>query len=176
MSLWTAVPLVLASLIVLVILAVIIWRRFNQNVSREDFSDVIRDLLIGMENGAFSRLDCKDSDVWFSFERISGTDTDATLALRIPRTECSERLSSELHRVLKSQGFELIDEVDNPSLLAKILIPIADIWEKNSGATGAHAARIFLEIIGISLNARFRISEMGKVSRRCVRDEFIDRV
>lgn len=176
MSFWISAPLFLVGIIGISAIAMTIWNPFNQNLSREDFPDLIRDLLIGMENGAYSRLDSRQSKIWFSFERLSGTDTEATLALRIPRTDESERLSGELRRIFDSQGYVLVDEVDNPSLLAKVLVPVADIWEKNSGTTGAHAARLYLETVGIPMNARFRLTALGKVSRRLEKEEFFDRV
>ena len=143
-----------------------IWNPFGRNLSREDFSRCILDLLITSKNGGIIRFDVNDSEVWFSFARVSGSDTAAMLALRIPRGEWTDSVTKDLRQIFESHGFEFVDELDNPSLLAQVLIRVDDIWDKACGAKGAHAARLLLDAIGIPQNARFRISDFREPSKR----------
>ena len=142
-----------------------IWNPFGRNLSRDDFSHLILGLLISSENGGIIRLDQNGSEIWFSFARASGTDTTAILALRIPRGEWSNTVAEDLRQTYEAHGFEYLEEPDNKSLLAQVLIPVDDIWEKACGARGAHAARLLLDTIGSPRSARFRSSDFRKASR-----------
>ena len=169
---------ILGIIVVLVValVALTIWQPFGKNQSSADFPDRIRYLVGHRENGSFYRFDHKGSNVWFSFERLSGSDFDAVLALRIARNERTEAQADELFRVYESHGFEIMSEEDNPSLIARVLIPVKDIWDKSSGAKGAHAARLLLETIGIPRNARFKGTDVGKPSRRALENtELLDK-
>lgn len=165
---------VLLSIVVAVmaiLVAIIIWHRRSRIRSREDFPDMIRALLILRENGAIFRLNHIGSSFWFSFERLSGSDMAAILALRIPRLQRSIRVYDEIIKELTAQGFEVKVEDDNPSLIARVLISVDDIWDKSCGAQGAHAARILLRAIGLSSSAQFRLVEFGQPSRRSLENQ-----
>ena len=138
----------------------------GRNVGRDGLPDLARLVLIQCENGGFKRFDDRNSDVWFSLERLSGTDTSAVLALRIPRIERAVAVADDLRKVYVSNGFEWSDEGGNPSLLARVLIPVDNIWAKASGAKGAHAVRLFLDTLGVSKKARFNIEVGGYPSNR----------
>ena len=154
--------------VVVTFLVLTIWQPSARNQGIEEFPDRIRYLLAHRENGSYYRYEHRESDVWFSFERLSGTDTAAVLALRIPRREWTEDIAGELRRTYESHGFEFVEEEDNLSLIARVLIPVADIWNKASGARGAHAGRLLLETIGIPKDARFKGTDVGKPSRRAL--------
>jgi hypothetical protein len=158
--------LLVVAVIVVGVLAMMIWNPFARNLSREDFSRCILDLLITSKNGGIIRFDDNHSGIWFSFSRASGSDTSATLALRIPRIERTESMVDDLRQVYESHGYEFIDEVDNQSLLAQVLIPVHDIWDSACGAKGAHAARLLLDATGIRSNASFRLSDFRDPSKR----------
>ena len=158
--------LIIVAVIIVGLLTMMIWNPFARNLKREDFSRCIFDLLITSKNGGIIRFDDNDSEIWFSFARASGSDTDATLALRIPRMAWAESMADDLHQTYKSHGFEFVYEMDNQSLLAQVLIHVDDIWDSACGAKGAHAARLLLDAAGISQNATFRLSDFREPSKR----------
>ena len=55
----------------------------------------------------------------------------------------------------------------------------SDVWlsfERASGAKGSHAARIFLETLGVPIGARFKAIEVGQPSRRALENlELVDK-
>ena len=135
---------------------------FARNLSRERIPDIVRNLLIQSRNGAFRRLDHRESDFWFSIERLDGSDSTAVLALRIPRRDWSVTIVQELQSTFESHGFEWVDEKDNPSLLGKVIIPVQDIWAKSSGAKGGYAARLLMDTVGLPVDARFNMEVGGQ--------------
>lgn len=149
-------------LVVAGLIALIIWEPFARKLGQDVFPDIIRTLLIRTENGGFCRFDHRDSDIWFSIERLRGSGSNAVLALRIPRRDWTLGAADELRRVFESNGYRFVVESDNPSLLAKVLIPVDDIWPMSSGASGAHAARLFLQVVGLGQGARFNVEEGGR--------------
>ena len=149
-----------ATIVCLIVLTV--WDPFTRNLGIEKLPDIVRMLLIRMENGGFCRLDHRDSDVWFSIERLDGTDTAATLALRVPRQEWTLAVADELHKTYESLGFEWVDEVDNPSLLAKVLIPIDDIWAISSAAPANRVVRLFVDAVGLPASAKYSLEQAGR--------------
>ena len=162
--------LVLLPLAVLFVLAVI-WHRRLKIRRRDDLPDVVRALLILMANGGIYRLNHIGSDFWFSFERVSGAGGTAVLALRIPRVERTIVDSDNIVNAFTRQGFQVVSETDNPSLIARILISVDDIWDKACGSNGSHAARILLETVRIPSTAKFRLVEFGDPSKRALRNK-----
>jgi hypothetical protein len=156
------------SVIAACVLGLVIWNP-ARNLSQNEFSDSIRGLLIARKNGSTIRFDHTGSDIWFGLERYRGSNKSAVLALHIPRSECTVNVGSELQRIYESNGFEFSEE-DGPSLLARVLISVDDIWDKASGATGAHAGRIFLEAVGLPRSARINMTEFGEPSKRALRN------
>jgi hypothetical protein len=138
----------------------------ERNVGRDRFPDIVRQLLMMGADGAYRRFDHRSSDFWFSIERVQGSDDSADLALRIPRTEEVLALGEELRRKFSAHELRWASEENNPSLLAKVLLPVDDIWAKNSGASGAHAARLLLEALQIPQSARFDVFHGGYPSNR----------
>ncbi len=111
-------------------------------------------------------MDFKKSKFWLSFERVSGDDKAAVIALRIPKHDSIVSIEDELRRQMEANGFMYCEEKDSFSLIAKVLIPVEDIWHSASGAKAAHAARIYLSLSDIPPNARFDYFFTGPVSRR----------
>ncbi len=151
-------------LVLLAIGALVLWP--HSDVSQESLPDVVRNLLVRYRNGAFYRLDDKTSGFWFSMERFEGDDLSATFALRIPRHERTITATDELKQAFLSNGLDWVEEVDNPSLLAVVFVPVDNIWDKSSGARGAHAVRILLEKAGLSPNTKLKLDRQGKPSDR----------
>jgi len=143
-------------------------KKLSNQVRIKDFPDIVRGLLISGENGAITKVEDKESGNWFSFERVSGSDTSAVLALRIPRRQRTTGLETELEEVYRAQGFRFSTDNSNISLLGRVVIPIEDIWNKSSGAEGAHAAHLLLNAIGVAANARFKVHDLGPVSMRAL--------
>ena len=162
---WVVLGLLVFAILVLIIVDAI-WRPHMKNLSQESLPGVVRQLLISKENGGHSRIDFRGSNVWFSFERLSGSDTDAVLALRIPRRSWTEVVIDSLRQSYAANGFEFQDEDGNPSLIGRVLIPIEDIWNETSGAKGAHAARILINLIELPKSARFDVDDAGPASKR----------
>ncbi len=158
--------LIVAAVIIAGVLAMMIRDPVARNLKREDFSTSVLNLLITSKNGGIIRFDHNDSDLWFSFVRASGSDTEATVALRIPRMEWAESMSDDLRQTYTSHGFEFVCEDDSQSLLAQVLIQVDDIWDSACGARGAHAARLLLDAAGIPQNATFRLSDFREPSDR----------
>ena len=176
MSLWVLIPLSLIGIVFLAIVITRFWNPFCLNLTRSDFSDVIRGLMIGKENGSYLRLDSRSTGVWFSVERLRGSDVEATLSLRLSRNEKSERAIGELYRLYDSHGFRLEECEDNPSLIAKVTIPVDDIWAKNSGSNCSHAARLYLDVLGEPIDAKYKADDFGAQSRRMEKKEFFERI
>ena len=154
----------------------VVWVRRAQGYGREDFAHLVRSLLFRMENGGLGRLAHTDSDVWFRFERLSGSGRMAVLSLRIPKAEWSSCTAEEIQRVFTAHGFEYRPEPDSCSLLATVRVPVENIWAGDSGARGSLAARLLLDTIGVTASARFRASEVGRPSRRVLENrELLDR-
>ena len=160
------VVLAIAAALVVGFFAWSIWVGGGRNIGRDRFPDTVRRFLLLFENGAFVRFDDRGSDFWFSFERLDGSDIRATLSLRIPRQDVTLAVANDLRSAYDAHGFEWTEEMGNPSLLAKVLIPVEDIWDKTSGAKGAHAARLLLEIVGLPPNSRFNVRQGGHASKR----------
>ena len=160
------IAIAVAIALVVVLFVWMIWVGGGRNIGRDSFPNQIRHLLILGENGAHKRFNDRESDFWFSLERLKASDSSAVLALRIPRRDSTLAAADELRKTYDAHGFEWAEEEDNPSLLAKVLIPVEDIWTKSSGARGAHAARLLLDASGVPQNARFNIEEGGHRSKR----------
>ena len=157
--------LVIGLLVVLAIGAVFLWR--HPDVGRDYLPDLVRRMLIDAKNGGFIRLDDRKSDFWFSVERFDGDDKSALVALRIPKHERVLAAAQSLKKAFVSNGFEWIDEGrDNLSLLAKVFVPVEDIWNKSSGARCAHAIRLLLNEIGLKPNAKLKVERMYTPSDR----------
>jgi hypothetical protein len=124
-----------------------------------------------MKNGSYIRFDCRKSGIWFSFERLSGSDYDAVLSLRIPKADWSAPFADEIPKVFQAHEFEYFPEQDSHSLLGIVNIPVDDIWAKSSGSRGAYAARLFLDTIGHLPSTKFKASEIGRPSRRALDDK-----
>ena len=157
----------LAALLILIVAVVVaVWNPHMRNLGQDSLPDLIRALLIKKENGGFVRISFRESDIWFSLERVSGSDVSAVLALRIPRREWTDVIVDKLRDAFESNGFDYRDEDDNPSLIGRVWIPIEDIWSKSSGAKGAHAARLLIDAIGLGRDAKFDADDEGQPSRR----------
>ena len=150
--------------LVLLVGAVLLWP--HPDIGRDYLPDLTRQLMVRSQNGGFVRFDDRKSDFWFSLERTDGDDVSATCALRIPRNSRVLAASDTLQNAFLSNGFEWVSEDANPSLLAKVYISVDDIWNKTSGAQGAHAIRILLNEIGMPTNARLKVERMYKESDR----------
>ena len=138
-------------------------------IDRSEFANELRSLLLLTENGSFCRFDHVGSDIWFSFERLSGSDTSAVLALRIPKQDRTVSAAEALQNVYESQGFQFEwTEQENESLLARVEITVEDIWNEYSGVNGAHAARLLIDELGLGHDARFSFKTLGKGSRRAL--------
>ena len=148
-----------------------VWGRRLKITRRDELPDTVRVLLILRANGAISRLNHIGSDFWFSFERVSGSDKSAVMALRIPRLEQTVTCSDGISEAFTQHGYQLILDDDNPSLVGHVLISVDDIWAKASGAQGAHAARILLDSVGIPSEAKFRLVEFGDPSKRALQNK-----
>lgn len=158
-------------IVVTVLIGLFIWHRHTRVRRREDFPDMIRALLILRKNGAISRLNHIGSSIWFSFERSGGSNKAAIVSLRIPRLQETIREFDEIVKNLGTNGFEVVVEENNPSLLARVPIAVDDIWDESCGARGAHAARILLAAIGLPNSAQFRLVEFGEPSRRALENK-----
>ena len=168
--------LVIVSIVVVGgLLAVMIRNPFARNLGAEDFSELIRGLLIARANGSRIRIDHQGSEVWFAFERRSGSDKDAVLTLRIPRMEWSERLVTDIRRIYESHGFEFTEDESDKWLLGQVVISVDNIWARASGSRGAYAGRLFIEAIGLPQGAKFKTTEFGEPSKRALEnDEFLN--
>jgi hypothetical protein len=159
---WTT----LIGLIVLLILGA----RFltaHPKVGREHFPAIVRKLLVQAKNGGYIRLDDRASDFWFSIERFDGDDESAVFVLRVPRHERVTSNIEGLRTAMQSNGFDWVDEGDdNLSLVAKVFVPIANIWDQSSGASGGHAIRLLLNEAKLPPNSKFRIERMYEPSDR----------
>ena len=162
---WLTALLVIvgASIAVFLLLS---WSPHHRGLRRADLPDVVRNVLIDMENGGCCRVNVVRSKIWFSFERVGGSDRDAVLALRIPRSDQTDQAIDDLRAHLETHGFDYRGEPGNKSLYGKVIIPVSNIFERTSGARGAHAARIFLDAIGVRSSAKFNIEYIGDASRR----------
>lgn len=145
--------------IVVLLTVLTVWQPFSGGYDRSDIPDRIRFLLTDCENGSYCRFDHVGSNIWFSIERKSGDDESALLALRIPKVCLDEEPTLRLYESFAAQGFEFSREIDNISLLGEVLIPVENIWDAACGSTGAHAARVFLDQMGIGSDSKFTVYE-----------------
>ena len=134
----------------------------------DEFPEIVRAMVIRLENGSFCRLDHCGSSLWFSFERQSGDGEEAQVALRLPKNTWTAGHEDKIEEVYKNHGFEFSRENDSYSLLGIVKIRIADIYDPVSAARSAHAARLFLQTIGVDQFAKFRVSEEGMPSKRAL--------
>jgi hypothetical protein len=145
------------------------WNARMPRKSVGDFPDLVRSLLVGSSNGGIIKFTHSGSSFWFSIERLDGDDESATLAIRIPRTTISE-LRGQLEEIFGVHDFEIAYEPeDNPSLAARVLVPVRDIWDESSGARGAHAMRLLIQGASLSLSDKFNCEKLAYPSDRVYR-------
>lgn len=151
----------------LVLIVPSFWDPGRRNLTQVAIPSVLRNFLVSRENGSYCRIDFRKSELWFSFERAGGTDTDADISLRIPRSEVSEERIEAIVGAFDRNGFKFVAaDNDNLSLIGEVRIHIDDIWDEASGAPGAHAARILMAELGLPVDATFNVTEVGKASSR----------
>jgi hypothetical protein len=154
------------AVVFLLLLALKIWNPSQRRVGLDELPDILRANLLRHADGGITRLQHRDSDLWFSFERMSGTESEATLALRIPHKPWRQGFGQQFPAIFESNGFDVVLEKDNASIAAKVLIHIEDIWEKSSGAKPTHAARLLLQGLDLEANQKFAIRELARLSDR----------
>ena len=92
-------------------------------------------------------------------------------------SETCEGFYENLRRVFEAHGFEFEEKSDNPALLARVLMSVDDVFDRSSGARGAYAARLLLDVVGVGRSERFRITESGQASKRILENrELLDKV
>ena len=158
MNWWLVVKVAFFTLVV--IIALVLWSGRARKITRGVFPELMRELLIFRKNGAIKRFDDPNSDFWFSVERQKGSGDSAVLDLRIPKTDTTLALLCDLRQTFDSNGFDWREERDSLSLVAKVVIPVSDIWAKSSGAEPAHAARLLLDSLEYPREAQFKLVEL----------------
>ena len=119
-----------------------------------------------LSNGGYFKYYVVDSEFWFSVERFDGSDVRATINLRIPRQQQIIDVWDSLRSTLDSNGYEIVEQHDNPSLIAIISVRLENIWADEAVARVTHAVRLLFQIIGISNSAKLRVEEIGTVVHR----------
>lgn len=171
---WIVLTAVLIALSVAFV--IFVWNPFDNGVGKEQLPEVARALMITGAKGAVTRVDHVGSDIWFSFERLDESEPSTSVALRIPRKDWSRKIEPGLREYYESRGFEYCENQENQSILARVIIPIDNIWDRASGAQAAHAARLLLQKLEISLDARFKPTELGPISMRALEPSNLNKV
>ena len=142
------------------------WQPGTKNNGIEALPGFLRSLYAATENGSILRVRHRGSGIEFSFARIAGEDTEATVELRIPRADWSVNNAGKIAESLLTKGFQYRKEELSTGLFATVTLEIPNIWDNASGATGAHAARILTESIGLPSDSRFDERVFGESSKR----------
>ena len=142
------------------------WQPGTKNKGIEALPSFLRSLYAAMENDSILRVRNRGSEVEFSFVRIAGENEEATVELRIPRADWSVNNADKIFQSFLTHGFQFRREDISTDLLASVTLEIPNIWDSASGATGAHAARILIQTIGLGDDTRFDVRSIGETSRR----------
>lgn len=163
---WISVVVLVGAAIFTLLVLLEMFNPFQRNVQLNEFPDIIRANLIRHENGGITKFRHRASTRWFSFERVEGSGNRAILALRIPQQTWAFATNKDVKKVFEENGFEAALTHDDASLHARIMIPVDDIWHRSSGAEAARAAGVLMQAVGIGINEKFAVEDLGMPSPR----------
>jgi hypothetical protein len=119
-----------------------------------------------MENSSVLNITHRDSDIEFSFVRARGEGIEATVEFRVPRADWSINSGGSIEAAFQAQGFEYFKDKSMSGHIFVVTIEVPNIWDTASGATGAHAAKILIQAVGLDEKARFDARFVGMSSER----------
>jgi len=162
----TIATIVVAVIFVSAVLLFLAQQPGTKNKGLESFPDFVRTLIATKENGSELKVWHRGSDKGFSFIRVSGDDTQAQVELAVPRAVWSELYAAKISDAFSSHGFEFVGCAESTQILGKVVLYVPDIWDRASGSSCAHAARILAESIDLPRTARFDVRFVGPTSKR----------
>ncbi len=133
---------------------------------RERLENAVRALLTLKENGGVLEIALRGQGTVLVFCRQDGRMNWADLRLRIPLTTRSLPLYTELKRAFSHSEYEFRAMEGSTEAIAELRILVEDIWALGSGAKGAEAANLALDVLGFEKDARFIFKLKGKANWR----------
>jgi hypothetical protein len=157
----------LALISVVLSVMVLKWQPGTRNRSWNEIQRFVRMLMILMENGEVLRVEHVGSEIRFDIARAEDPNGRAFAVLRVPRASWTIGCKG-LRESFEAQSFAYT-EVDDPTVIGEVRIPVDDIWSEWAGAKGAHAVHVLLTALSVPQSARFNFSLAGRRSKRAVR-------
>lgn len=148
------------------IAAVLISRGLATKAQMHEFEHWVHSFMKVKKDGASLTLTHVDSVVLLRFRREEGSNGACTLLLDVPRARWSEAKLDTLRELIERRGKEPISPTDNPGVLLRVRLRVADIWDEASGAAGARLAQDLLRCAGLGNDARFSVAMGGENSSR----------
>lgn len=159
------------------LVAVAVWAFFNVNVfwrnqRRADIGHAIKSLLVLLQDGGHLSIKAKGSQVALRLIRNKSADSGATLTLRVPMEEWSERAAEKLRTLCDAHDYDSrFGTRSGSDALCEIEIPVEDIWSPSAGAGGARLVNLVLDALGASRDVRLKFDLVGPRSRRLLERE-----
>jgi hypothetical protein len=162
---------------ILSLVAVAVWAFFNVNVfwrnqRRADIGHVIKSLLVLLDDGGYLSIRAKGSPIELRVIRDKGTSSGATLTLRVPMEEWSERAAEKLRTLCDAHDYEShFGARPGSDILCEIQVLVDDIWSPSAGASGARLVNLVLDALGASHDVRLKFDLVGPRSKRLIERE-----
>lgn len=144
------------------------WQPFGNNLTRYDFADVIRSMLILRENGGYLDIRHRRSQRSLRVYRESGGDNDAKVVIQVPLEASWVPRRVELCDLLRRHGCEP-SIITVPQVSISIPVDVEDIWPTHSAASAARVTHLVLDAWGLGSEERFNLRIRGTTSTRGLR-------